>query len=73
MYWDYVRKDLLKLYIFVNDPKIRKSQSLVIQHLTGKLELKNQDGWFINRMSADYLSKYLPDEKENYNYSYLCV
>lgn len=61
MYWECVRKDLLKLYIFVNDPEIKKTQSLVVQHLTGKLELENHDGWFINRMSADYLSKYLSD------------
>ena len=61
MQYEDVRKDLLNLYMFVNDPSTFLDREITIQHATGKVKLDNCYGWFTRRMLKEYLDKYLPD------------
>lgn len=56
-----VKKDLLKLYLFLNDPMTRLDRPVSIQHATGTVKLDNSFGWFTRRMLKGYLAEYLPD------------
>ena len=56
-----VRKDLLKLYLFINDPCTKPDKPISIQHLTGTVKLDNSFGWFTRRLLTEYLAEYLPD------------
>ena len=61
MQYEAVRKDLLGLYLFLNDPSTFLDREITIQHATGKVKLQNCYGWFTRRMLKDYLDRYLPD------------
>ena len=61
MQYEDVRKDLLKLYLFINDPNTRPDSKISIKHMTGSVNLENHYGWFTRRMLKEYLAKYLPD------------
>jgi len=61
MQYEDVRKDLLKLYLFINDPNTRPDSKISIKHMTGSVNLENDYGWFTRRMLKEYLAKYLPD------------
>ena len=59
--YETIKKDLLKLYLFINDPNTKLDRPISIQHLTGKVKLDNDFGWFTRRMLKEYLDRYLPD------------
>lgn len=61
MQYEDVRKDLLNLYMFVNDPSTFLDREIAIQHATGKVKVENYYGWFTRRMLKEYLDRYLPD------------
>lgn len=61
MQYEDVRKDLLNLYMFVNDPSTFLDREITIQHTTGKVKVENCYGWFTRRMLKEYLDRYLPD------------
>lgn len=61
MQYEDVRKDLLKLYLFINDASTRPDSKISIKHMTGAVNLENHYGWFTRRMLKEYLAKYLPD------------
>ena len=61
MQYEDVRKDLLNLYLFINDPSTFLDREISIQHATGKVKLQNFYGWFTRRMLKEYLDRYLPD------------
>ena len=61
MQYEDVRKDLLNLYMFVNDPSTFLDREITIQHTTGKVKVENYYGWFTRRMLKEYLDRYLPD------------
>lgn len=61
MQYEDVRKDLLNLYLFINDPSTFLDREMSIQHATGKVKLQNFYGWFTRRMLKEYLDRYLPD------------
>lgn len=61
MRYEDVRKDLLSLYLFINDSGTFLDREITIQHATGKVRVQNSYGWFTRRMLRDYLDRYLPD------------
>lgn len=61
MRYEDVRKDLLSLYLFINDSGTFLDREITIQHATGKVRVQNSYGWFTRRMLMDYLDRYLPD------------
>ena len=61
MQYEDVRKDMLNLYMFVNDPSTFLDREITIQHATGKVKVENYYGWFTRRMLKEYLDRYLPD------------
>lgn len=61
MQYEDVRKDLLCLYMFINDPSTFLDREIAIQHATGKVKIENCYGWFTRRMLKEYLDMYLPD------------
>jgi hypothetical protein len=56
-----VREDLLKLYVWLNDPKTKIDQKLTLKHAMGNIEIENFDGWFTRNLLEGYLDKYLSD------------
>lgn len=59
--YDIIRKDMLNLYLFINNPDNHLYKELSIKHFTGIVKLENRFGWFTKRLLKDYLAKYLPD------------
>ena len=61
--YDLVRKDLLKLYIFINQkqPRTADARKLTLKHSLDKIDIENYDNWFTQNLLKDYLTLYLSD------------
>ena len=60
-----IREDLLKLYIFVNQPhkwpRTEEGRRITLKHSLGNVDIGNYDNWFLRNVIERYCNKYIPE------------